>query len=150
MMRGWGGMMEGIRIVARIVAALLAFAFAFFGYFKIFASAVVLAQHHAWTTALPAAAGRAVGVSELLAAFALLLGTTRARWYRYAIAGALYLIVNQALAAWVHVDRGETAALTQNAVLAGLALIVLSAGYAERRSVELQNKQARMRHDRSV
>ena len=103
---------------------LLAFAFAFFGYFKTFASIAVLAQHHAWTLALPVAAGRIVGATELAAALALLLGGASARWHRFARGGALYLIVNQACAAAVHLARGETGALPQNALLAGLAAIV--------------------------
>ncbi|MFL9840430.1 DoxX family protein [Sphingomonas sp. ST-64] len=110
--------------IARIVALLLALAFAFFGYFKTFASLSVLAQHHAWTLVLPVAAGRLVGVTELVAALALLLGAIAARWHRVARGAAIYLIVNQACAAAVHLARGETAALPQNAVLAALAAFV--------------------------
>ncbi len=117
-------MARGANIIARIVALLLALAFAFFGYFKTFASLSVLAQHHAWTLVLPVAAGRIVGVTELAAALALLFGAAAARWHRFATAAALYLIVNQACAAAVHLARGETAALPQNALLAGLAAIV--------------------------
>lgn len=117
-------MKRGAGMIARIVAALLGLAIAFFGSFKAFAPLSVLEQHHAWTTALPDAVGRLVGVTELAAALALLLGAARARSIRFAVAGAIYLIVNQGLAAWVHVARGETAALPQNAVLAGLALFV--------------------------
>jgi len=115
---------QSARIIAHIVAALLGLAFAFFGYFKTFASLAVLAQHHAWTLALPEAAGRLVGVSELVAAFALLLGAIRPRWHRLAVGAAIYAMLNQGIAASVHIARSEIAALPQNAVLAGLALFV--------------------------
>jgi hypothetical protein len=114
-----------IEIMARIIAILLALAFAFFGYFKTFATSAVLVEHHAWTTALPMVAGRLVGMTELAAALALLLGATRARWRGLATGAAIYLIVNQVCAAVVHVSRSEVAALPQNAVLVALALIVI-------------------------
>jgi hypothetical protein len=119
------------RVIARIVAVPLAAAFAFFGYFKTFASRAVLEQHHAWTIALPDLAGRLVGVSELVTAAVLLLAAIRPARARLAIAAASYAIVNQAAAALVHVGRGETGALPQNAVLAALALIV-ALGFATR------------------
>lgn len=118
-------MARSVRVIARIIAVLLALAFAFFGYSKAFAPLTVLAEHHAWTTALPRVAGRLVGITELVAALALLLGATRARWGALATGAAAYLVANQACAALVHAGRGETAALPQNALLVGLALIVI-------------------------
>lgn len=118
----------GFRILARIAVLLLAAAFGFFGYFKSFAAGSVLEQHHAWTNALPDFLGRAVGLSELIAAALLLIfGLFRPK-RRGIVAGvALYAIANQAAAALVHIIRGETAALPQNAMLAALAALIVAA-----------------------
>lgn len=118
----------GLRILARMAALLLAAAFVFFGYFKSFAPRAVLEQHHAWTTALPDLIGRAVGLSELLAAALLLIfGAIRPDRRRIVVGVALYAIANQGCAALVHIMRGESAALPQNVVLAGLALLLIAA-----------------------
>lgn len=123
----------GLRIVARIAALLLAAAFGFFGYFKSVAPRAVLEQHHAWTTALPELLGRAVGLSELLAAALLVIfGAILPARARVAAGVALYAIVNQVCAALVHVVREEVAALPQNAVLAGLALLIIAAARTRR------------------
>ncbi|MCR5872602.1 MULTISPECIES: DoxX family protein [unclassified Sphingomonas] len=118
----------GLRILARLAALLLAAAFSFFGYFKSFAPRAVLEQHHAWTTALPDILGRAIGLSELLAAALLLIfGVFRPERRRIVAGVALYAIANQAGAALVHILRGEIAALPQNAVLTGLAVLIIAA-----------------------
>lgn len=123
----------GLRILARIAALLLAAAFGFFGYFKTVAPRAVLEQHHAWTTALPDLLGRAVGMSELLAAVLLLIfGALVPARTRAATGVALYAIANQGCAALVHIARGESAALPQNAVLAGLALLIILAARTRR------------------
>lgn len=123
----------GLRIVARIAALLLAAAFGFFGYFKSVAPRAVLEQHHAWTTALPELLGRAVGLSELLAAALLVIfGAILPARARVAAGVALYAIVNQVCAALVHVVREEVAALPQNAVLAGLSLLIIAAARTRR------------------
>ncbi len=120
-------MASGLRVFARIAALLLAAAFGFFGYFKSFAPRAVLEEHHAWTTALPDLLGRGVGITELIAAILLLIfGVFRPE--RRIVAGvALYAIANQACAALVHITRGEMAALPQNAVLSGLAVLIVVA-----------------------
>lgn len=121
-------MASGLRIFARIAALLLAAAFGFFGYFKSVAPRAVLEQHHAWTTALPDLLARAVGLSELLAAALLLIfGAVLPARGRVAAGSACYAILNQGCAALVHIARGETGALPQNAVLAGLALLIIVA-----------------------
>lgn len=118
----------GLRILARAAALLIAAAFGFFGYFKSFAPHAVLEQHHAWTTALPDLLGRAVGLSELVAAALLLIfGAVRPQRRRPVVGGALYIVANQACAALVHLTRAEIAALPQNAVLAALALLIVAA-----------------------
>lgn len=126
-------MPSGLRILARIAALLLAAAFGFFGYFKSFAPHAVLEQHHAWTTALPDLLGRAIGLSELLAAALLLIfGAVLPARTRVVVGVALYAIANQGCAALVHVARGETGALPQNAVLAVLALLIVAAARTHR------------------
>ena len=118
----------GLRILARVTALLLAAAFGFFGYFKSFAPRALLEQHHAWTTALPDLLGRAVGVSELAAAVVLLIfGAIQPERRRIVTGVALYAIANQACAALIHLTRSETAALPQNAMLAGLAVLLIAA-----------------------
>ncbi len=88
----------------------------------------MLEQHHAWTNALPDFLGRAVGLSELIAATLLLIfGLFRPERPGIVAGVALYAIANQASAALVHTTRGEIAALPQNAVLAALAALVLAA-----------------------
>ena len=118
----------GLRILARVAALLLAAAFGFFGYFKSFAPREVLEQHHAWTTALPDLLGRAIGLSELAAALVLtIFGAIRPERRRIVTGVALYAIANQGCAALIHLTGGETAALPQNAMLAGLALLLIAA-----------------------
>lgn len=112
-----------LRILSGIAALLLACAFAFFGWFKSFAPRAVLDQHHAWTTALPDPIGRAVGFSELAAALVLLVMIVRPGRRGLALGVAGYTLANQGCAAIVHLMRGESGALPQNAVLAGLALL---------------------------
>ncbi len=130
-------MASGVRIIARIAALLLAAAFGFFGYFKSFAPRAVLEQHHAWTTALPDLAARVVGLSELLAAALLLIFGAILLTRRRVTAGvALYVIANQGCAAFVHIARGETGALPQNAMLAGLALLIILASRTRRAKPE--------------
>ena len=105
------------RIAVVMIALSLAAFFAFVGYFKSFAPLATLAEHHAWTVALPEWLGRIVGATELAAAAALAVGVVRPAATRWA---AIYLILNQACAAWVHLSNGEAAALPQNAAIAAL------------------------------
>lgn len=103
------------------VSLLLAAFFLFVGYMKASAPLSELALHGAWTVHLPEAAGRAVGVSEMALAIALLAGLARPM---AGVAAALILILNQIVAAAVHAGSGESAALPQNAVLIALCLAV--------------------------
>ncbi len=111
------------RISVAVATLLLAAAFTFFGWFKTFAPIATLAEHRAWTLALPEWVGRLGGASELVAAAALLVGLKYARLGR---AAAVYLVVNQLAAAAVHLSRGEGDALPQNAVLIALCLLALT------------------------
>jgi hypothetical protein len=117
----------GRRVVAVVASLLLAAFFAFFGYFKTFAPLDVLAQHHAWTTALPEWLGRLVGVTELASAATLLAGTALPRMRGAARLAAAYLVLNQGAAALVHLARSESSALPQNGVIVALALIASAA-----------------------
>lgn len=110
------------RIAVAMIALPLAAFFAFVGYFKCFASLATLAEHHAWTVALPEWIGRIVGASELAAAAGLTAGMVRPAAIRWA---AGYLIVNQACAALVHLASGEAAALPQNAAIAALCIAAI-------------------------
>ena len=110
--------------VATTLAALpLAAFFGFVGYMKTFAPLATLAQHHAWTVALPEWLGRAVGMSELLCAAALLAALALRGKLVWAERAAALLVINQIAAATVHLMRGEADALPQNGVLIGLLVI---------------------------
>ncbi len=116
-----------LAVVTTLTALLLAAFFGFVGYMKTFASLTTLAQHHAWTVALPEWLGRVVGVSELLCAAGLLAALSLRGKLAWAERIAAVLIVNQAAAAAVHLSRSETDALPQNAVL---IVLILACGIA--------------------
>lgn len=113
------------RIVAAVLAIGLAVFFAFVGWNKAFASLDDLARYHAWTVYLPETLGRAVGWSELATAAGLLGALIPSGWAIGRVC-ALTLILNQIVAALVHVAHGESGALPQNAVLVA-ALIGIAA-----------------------
>ena len=111
------------RALIAVLCLLLAAFFAFVGWNKAFASLADLARFGAWTVFLPEWSGRLVGWSEMALAAGLLstfVPSRRniARW------SALLLIANQAVAALVHLNHGETAALPQNGMLIALLATV--------------------------
>ena len=109
---------------AAMLALLLAAFFGFVGWNKEFAPLAELARHGAWTVHLPEWLGRLVGWSELALAAALLAVPVRPSIARIA---ALALVANQIAAGLVHLARGETAALPQNAVLIVMLLALWGA-----------------------
>lgn len=109
---------------AAMLALLLAAFFGFVGWNKAFAPLAELARHGAWTVHLPEWLGRLVGWSELALAAALLAVPVRPSIARIA---ALALVANQIAAGLVHLARGETAALPQNAVLIVMLLALWGA-----------------------
>lgn len=104
-------------------ALLLAAFFGFVGWHKAFSPLAELAQHKVWTLALPELAGRAIGWSELALALGL-AAMLRPQLRHLGRFSALALIINQAVAAAVHLSRGETDALPQNGVLVALLCLV--------------------------
>jgi hypothetical protein len=107
------------RALIAVLCLLLAAFFAFVGWNKAFASLADLARYGAWTVFLPEWAGRLVGWSEMgLAAGLLSIFVHRRR--TIACWSALLLIVNQIVAALVHLTHGEAAAMPQNGVLIAL------------------------------
>lgn len=109
-------------LIAVLCIGLAAF-FGFVGWNKAFAPLEDLARYHAWTVHLPEWLGRAVGLSEMALALGLLAVLIRKP--RIICTAALLLIVNQLVAALVHLTHGEASALPQNAVL--IALLALTA-----------------------
>lgn len=107
----------GLALVTTLTALLLAAFFGFVGYMKTFASIATLAQHHAWTVALPEWLGRAVGISELLCAAGLVAAISLRGKLVWAPRITGLLIANQIVAATIHATRGELDALPQNVVL---------------------------------
>lgn len=110
-------------LIAVLCIGLAAF-FGFVGWNKAFVPLEDLARYHAWTVYLPEWLGRLVGWSEMALALGLLCFIVP-KLRRHARAAALLLIVNQLVAATVHLTHGEAAALPQNAVL--IALLALTA-----------------------
>lgn len=104
------------RTAAALLATGLAAFFAFVGWNKAFAPLADLARYHAWTVYIPEPLGRVVGWSEMALA-AGLLGALIPTFWRVARASALLLVLNQFVAAFVHITQGEVGALPQNAVL---------------------------------
>jgi len=113
----------GLAIATTLTALPLAAFFGFVGYMKTFASLTTLAQHRAWTTALPEWLGRAIGISELLCAIGLIAALSLRGRLVWAPWLALVLVINQIAAAAVHANRGELDALPQNAVLIALLML---------------------------
>lgn len=124
-------MMLARRIAGTALALLLAAFFGFVGFFKTFAPLSTLAEHHAWTIALPEWLGRLVGITELGAALALLASAIWPRAGRWAAAS---LIANQACAATVHLARGEAAALPQNLLIVAVCVVVIALAPTRSRS----------------
>lgn len=111
------------RALIAALCLLLAAFFAFVGWNKAFASLADLARYGAWTVFLPEWAGRLIGWSEMAMAGGL-LAVLVTRYRNIARCSALVLIANQAVAALVHLNHGETAALPQNGVLIALLATV--------------------------
>jgi hypothetical protein len=105
-------------LIAVLCIPLTAF-FGFVGWNKAFASLEDLARYHAWTVYLPEWLGRAVGWSEIALALGLFCVFVP-KLRHHARAAAALLIVNQLVAALVHLTHGESSALLQNAVLIAL------------------------------
>jgi DoxX-like family len=112
----------GRALIAVLCTGLAAF-FGFVGWNKAFASLEDLARYGAWTFHLPEWLGRAVGWSEMALALGLLAAL--AGKPRLAHLSALLLVANQLAAGAVHLTRGETAALPQNAVLIALLSLIV-------------------------
>ena len=111
------------RMFAAMVALLLAAFFLFVGWNKAFASLADLARYHAWTIYIPESLGRFVGWSEMLLAIGLVAGLLPDR-HRIVVWAAGLLILNQIIAATIHLAHGEMSALPQNAVLIALLGLV--------------------------
>lgn len=104
-----------------LLALLLAAFFGFVGWNKAFAALADLARYHAWTIYLPETLGRLVGWSEMVLAAGLLFALAP-KQQRLGQISALVLVVNQFVAALIHLAHGESGALPQNAVLIAMLL----------------------------
>lgn len=113
------------RTAAALLATGLAAFFAFVGWNKAFAPLADLARYHAWTVYIPEPLGRAVGWSEMVLA-AVLLGALIPTFWRVARVSSLLLVLNQFVAALVHITQEEVGALPQNAVLIAALMAVVA------------------------
>lgn len=117
---------NGREIIALVIllaaSVLLCLFFAFVGYMKASAPLSLLMQHHAWTIYVPETAGRVIGWSEIICALLLIGGVFRPI---FGIVGAATLLINQIIAAAVHMSHQEMGALPQNGVLVALCLLIL-------------------------
>lgn len=107
-----------------IAGALGAFSL-FVGYNKALAPLEVLRDHSAWTIHLPVLLGRLIGWAELAAAAVLILGLFAARLARWGSWAAVWITLNHAAAAIVHVVHREWHTLTQSAVVIALCLVMV-------------------------
>ena len=115
---------KGLHIGLWVVQGLLAVAFGMAGAMKTFTPLPELAASLPWVLDVPAALVRFIGISELAAAFGLVLPSLlRVQPRLTALAGA-GLVVVMVLASIFHLSRGEAAALPANFVLGGLAAFV--------------------------
>lgn len=117
-----------IRLLAFLIALLVAAFFLFVGYWKALGPIAALAEHHAWVAGFPAWFARVVGCSEILAALLLALTCLQhfvlQRFSRRLPWVLLYLFLNQGAAAATHLWRAELPMLIQNGVLCALFLSI--------------------------
>ena len=97
----------------------------FVGWNKAFAPLTVLAKHSAWTIHLPVVAGRALGWLEILAATTLLAALLVPRLSRAGMYAAIWITLNNIVAAIVHVIFAEWHTLPQSAVVITLCTIMV-------------------------
>jgi hypothetical protein len=112
---------------ALVLLALLIGGFSLFvGYHKAFSPLDVLVQNSAWTVHLPVWLGRAVGWAELAAAVTLFAGLPLRRFARAGYFAAIWITLNHAVAAVVHVIHAEWHTLTQSAVVITLCVVMVA------------------------
>ncbi len=111
-------------VLAVIVLALGAFSL-FVGYNKALSPLEVLREHSAWTIHLPVLLGRVIGWVEILAAAVLILGLGLRPLRRWGWLGAIWITLNHAVAAVVHILFKEWHTLTQSAVVLVLCLVMI-------------------------
>lgn len=110
-------------LIAALCLPLSAF-FGFVGWNKAFASLDDLVRYGSWTVHLPDIAGRIVGWSEMACAAGLLAFIVKGQ-AGVVRSSALVLVVNQLVAAVIHWNSDEAAALPQNGVLIALLVLVI-------------------------
>ena len=98
----------------------------FVGYNKALAPLAVLAEHSAWTIHLPVLLGRALGWLEMLAAATLIASLALPRLATAGTAAAIWIALNHAIAAVVHVQHAETQTYRQSAVMIALCLVLIA------------------------
>ena len=115
-----------------IAQVLLALGFGMAGFMKLTQPIASLSAQMPWTTSVPAALVRFIGVSELAGALGLILpAVTRIRPALTPMAAA-GLVLIMGMAAAFHLSRGELTALPINAILGGLALFVAWGRFVKR------------------
>lgn len=113
-----------MNIALWIVQILLAAAFAFFGYPKVFQPIEALAAMLPWAAEVPALLVRFIGVAEIAGALGLVLpGLTKIQ-PRLTAWAAVGLCLVMIAAAIFHATRGEFGNIAFNAVLFALAAFV--------------------------
>ncbi|NCP18984.1 MAG: hypothetical protein GW855_07495 [Erythrobacter sp.] len=97
----------------------------FVGWNKAFAPLEILAEHSAWTIHLPVIVGRAIGILELIAATALFAALAVPRLARIGMYAAIWITLNNVVAAIVHIIFAEWHTLPQSAVVITLCVIMV-------------------------
>lgn len=113
-------------VVLALLALLLGGFSLFVGYNKALAPLEVLREHSAWTYHLPVLLGRVIGWVEIVAAAVLILGLFVPALRRAGVWSAVWITLNHAVAAVVHVIFEEWHTLTQSAVVIALCLVMVA------------------------
>ncbi len=125
-LRGKGRIAPAAFVALALLVLLLGGFSLFVGYNKALAPLEVLREHSAWTYHLPVWLGRLIGWVEIVAAAVLILGLFVPALRRAGVISAIWIAINHAVAAAVHVIFEEWHTLTQSAVVITLCIIMVA------------------------
>jgi hypothetical protein len=119
------GMSRGAYAVLAVIVIVLGGFSLFVGYNKALSPLEVLREHSAWTYHLPVLLGRAIGWVEIAAAAVLILGLGLRSLRPWGVWAAIWITLNHAVAAVLHVLFEEWHTLTQSAVVLVLCGVMI-------------------------
>lgn len=120
------GLSKGLFAFLAVIVVVLGGFSLFVGYNKALSPLEVLREHSAWTYHLPVLLGRLIGWVEIVAAVVLILGLGVSHLRRWGVWAAVWITLNHAVAAVVHVMFKEWHTLTQSAVVLVLCCAMIA------------------------